>query len=63
MADALCDPLLPQKKKKELLEQFIDSTDRALFFPLDADIFPERKLRIYGFLMEAIKDGKPGPST
>ena len=55
-----CDPLLSQEKKKELLEQFIDSTDRALFFPLDVDIFPNRKLRIYGFLMEAVKDGKPG---
>ena len=42
------------------MEQFTDSTERALFFPMDYDIFPDRQGRIYGFLMEAVKDGKPG---
>ncbi len=56
----LYDPFLPKEKKKEVLEQFTDSTERALFFPMDFDIFPNRQGRIYGFLMEAVKDGKPG---
>ena len=56
----LYDPLLPTENKIEILEQFTDSTERALFFPLDFDIFPDCQGRLYGFLMEAVKDGTPG---
>ncbi|MYC14473.1 MAG: DUF2723 domain-containing protein [Gemmatimonadetes bacterium] len=56
----LYDPFLPKENKKEVLEKFTDSTERALFFPMDFDIFPNRRGRIYGFLMEVVKDGKPG---
>lgn len=56
----LYDPFLPKENKQEVLEQFTDSTERALFFSLDFDIFPDRQGCIYGFLMEAVKDGKPG---
>ena len=56
----LYDPFLPKENKVEVLEQLTDSTERALFFPLDFDIFPNRQGRIFGFLMEAVKDGTPG---
>ena len=56
----LYDPFLPKENKVEVLEQLTDSTERALFFPLDFDIFPDRQGRIFGFLMEAVKDGTPG---
>ena len=56
----LYDPFLPKENKVEVLEQLTDSTERALFFPMDFDIFPNRQGRIFGFLMEAVKDGTPG---
>ena len=56
----LYDPFLPQENKQKVLEQFTDSTERTLFFPMDYDIFPDRQGRIYGFLIEAVKDGEPG---
>ena len=56
----LYDPFLPKENKVEVLEQLTDSTERALFFPMDFDIFPDRQGRIFGFLMEAVKDGTPG---
>ncbi len=56
----LFNPFMSAKKKNEVLERFIDSNERAIFFPLDVDTYPNRKLRIYGFLMEAARSGKPG---
>ena len=56
----LYSPFLSLEEKKKVLEQFTDSTERALFFPMDFDIFPNRQGRIYGFLMEVVKDGPPG---
>lgn len=53
-------PLLSRENKKKGLEQFIDATDHALFFPLDVDPLPNRKGRIYGFFLEALKEGQPG---
>ncbi len=58
----LYDHLLPTEKKTEILEHFIDSTDRAVFFVFIApDFFPDNcGKRIYGFLMEAVKNSEPG---
>ena len=56
----LFGPFLSKGKRKEALEQFIDSTDKRLFFPVDVDIYPSRQFRLYGFLMEAVRDGQPG---
>ena len=58
--ERLFSPFQSTKQRDEVLEQFIDSNDRAIFFPLDVDTYPKRELRIYGFLMEAIRGGKPG---
>ena len=56
----LYGPFLPEGEKMEVLEQFTDSTDRTLFFSMDFDNFPDRQGRLYGFLMEVVKDGEPG---
>ena len=58
----LYDHLLPIKKKKEILEKFIASTDHAVFFSfITPDFFPDNYgKRIYGFLMEAVKNSEPG---
>ena len=53
------EPFTPKEKKQEVLEQITNLTERALFFPMDYDFFSNRQRRIYGFLIEAVKDGKP----
>ena len=59
-SNRLYGPFLSDEKRKEVLEQFTDSTERALFFSMDFDIIPDRQGRASGFLMEVVKDGKPG---
>ena len=56
----LYDPFLPREKKKEVLEHFIDSTDHAVYFSfITPDFFPANcGKRIYGFLMEAVKNSE-----
>ncbi len=56
----LVSPFMSAAARKETLEKFVDSTERALFFPLDVDIYPERQKWIYGFLLQTARDGKPG---
>ena len=56
----LFSPFLTAMARKEILEVFVDSSERALFFPLDVDIYPERQKWIYGFLLQTARDGKPG---
>ena len=58
--ERLFGPFLSKDKRKEALEQFIDSTDNRLFFPVDVDIYPSRQFWLYGFLMETVRDGQPG---
>ncbi len=56
----LFSPFMSAASRKETLEKFVDSTERALFFPLDVDIYPEREQWIYGFLLQTARGGKPG---
>ena len=56
----LVSPFMSAAARKETLKKFVDSTERALFFPLDVDIYPERQKWIYGFLLQTARDGKPG---
>ncbi len=58
--ERLFNPFMSTKKRDAVLERFIDSNERAIFLPLDVDIYPNRELRVYGFLMEAARGGKPG---
>ena len=56
---------LSKEKKEEILTQFIDSTERDVFLTSDSYILPHRKgiyyhRRYTGFLIEVVKDGKPG---
>lgn len=56
----LFSPFTSARKRKLILEEFVDSTGRAVFSPLDVDICPDRQKWIYGFIMQTAKGGKPG---
>ncbi len=56
----LYSPFISSRERRVILEGFFDSTERAVFFPLDVDTYPERQKWIYGFIQHAAKVGKPG---
>ena len=54
----LYDPFVSDEEKEKVLEEFVDSTDRAVFLTPDYNLYPaQRSYGIRGFLLEARKSG------
>ncbi len=50
---------LPQERKEEILREFIDGTERTVFFTIDEGL-PNYGARHHGFVKEFIRGAKPG---